>query len=78
LETDDVRIVGLGTALWLVALLACLLLRNRLSDDGRDSWVWVTLAGAFLGVVGLRYVVRRRSALRRDVAAAEAPREPLT
>ncbi|MDQ1641106.1 MAG: hypothetical protein QOJ90_457 [Actinomycetota bacterium] len=77
LETDDVRIVGLGTALWVVALVVCLLLRDRLSANGHDSWVWVALAGAFLGLVGLRYVVRRRSALRRDAAAA-APREPLT
>jgi hypothetical protein len=77
LETDDVKIVGLGTALWVVALAVCLLLRHRLDDSGRGSWVWVCLAGVFLGVVGLRYVVRRRSAIRRDAAAAKTPREPL-
>jgi uncharacterized protein DUF2530 len=75
LETDDVKIVALGTGLWVLALVACLVLRDRLADDGRQSWVWVTLAGAFLGLVGLRYVVRRRSALRRE-AAAQAPPEP--
>jgi hypothetical protein len=77
LETDDVKIVGLGTVLWGVALVACLLLRDRLGDDGHRSWIWVCLAGAFLGLVGLRYVARRRSAMRREAADPEL-REPLT
>jgi hypothetical protein len=77
LETDDVKIVALGTVVWGIALVACVLMRDRLDDSGRDSWVWVALAGTFLGLLGLRYVVRRRSALRRN-AAAQTPREPLT
>lgn len=76
LETDDVKIVAFGTALWIVALVVFLVLHDRLADDGHRSWLWVALAGSFLGLVGLRYVVRRRSALRRD-AEEQAPREPL-
>jgi Protein of unknown function (DUF2530) len=64
LESDDVRIVALGTAMWLVALLAALVLHGRLDDHGNGDWVWIALAGAFLGLVGLRYVRRRRAELR--------------
>lgn len=62
LETDDVRVVAVGTALWLLALVAALAFRGRLADDGNGDWVWVALAGLFLGLVGLRYVRRRRRA----------------
>lgn len=62
LETDDVRVVALGTGLWALALVAALLLNDRLDDDGRGSWVWVAAAGVVLGLIGLRHVVRRRAA----------------
>jgi len=64
METDDVSIVALGTLLWAVTLVACLVLHERLEDDGRDSWVWVSAAGLFLGLIGLRHVRRRRASLR--------------
>jgi hypothetical protein len=65
LETDDVRIVALGTALWLVALAVALVFHDRLSDHDNGDWVWIALAGAFLGLVGLRYVRRRKRAMDR-------------
>lgn len=64
METDDVAIVTLGTVLWALGLVAALVLRDRLEDQGRDSWVWVAAAGMFLGLVGLRQVRRRRAARR--------------
>ena len=64
METDDVAIVTLGTVLWALGLMAALVLRDRLDDQGRDSWVWVAAAGLFLGLVGLRQVRRRRAARR--------------
>lgn len=64
METDDVAIVTLGTVLWALSLVAALALRDRLDDQGRDSWVWVAAAGLFLGLVGLRQVRRRRAARR--------------
>jgi hypothetical protein len=86
LETDDVRIITIGTALWVLALLAAVALRDRLADGGNEGWTWIFAAGAFLGLIGIRYVRRRRAALRADgsrrqeAALEEAlpPKEPLT
>jgi hypothetical protein len=60
METDDVRVVALGTVLWVIALIATLVFHDRLADQGNDDWVWIALAGVFLGFVGLRHVRRRR------------------
>ena len=61
MESDDVAVVTLGTVLWAVALVAALLLRDRLDERGNERWVWVAAAGIFLGLVGLRLVRRRRA-----------------
>jgi hypothetical protein len=63
METDDVRIVALGTVVWMVALLATLVFHDRLAQHHNGDWVWVALAGVFLGFLGLRYVRRRQRAL---------------
>src|SRR3954469_24993978 len=70
LETDDVRIVALGTALWTLALAAALVFHDRLAEHGNGDWVWTSLAGSFLGLLGLRYVRRRRLATARDTRDA--------
>ncbi len=72
METDDVAIVTVGTVLWAFALVAALLLRDRLDAQGRDGWAWVAAAGVFLGMVGIRKVRRRRAARR----AADAVSRP--
>ncbi len=61
LETDDVAIVTFGAVLWVVALVLTLVLNQELAEQDRDSWVWVAAAGSFLGLVGVRYVRRRRA-----------------
>lgn len=61
IETHDLTVVTLGTVLWAAGLLAALVLRDRLGDDGRADWVWILAAGVFLGLVGIRHVRRRRS-----------------
>ena len=68
LEADDVTIVTIGTVLWALALVASLAFRNRLADGGNESWMWIFLAGTFLGLVGIRYVRRRRAAIRRAMS----------
>jgi hypothetical protein len=64
MESDDVLVVTVGTALWAVGLVATLVLHDRLSEHGNDDWVWIMAAGLFLGLVGIRHVRRRRAALR--------------
>jgi hypothetical protein len=64
METDDVAVVTVGTVLWGVVLVLTVLLRDRLADDGRDSWTAIAAAGLFLGLLGVRYVRRRRAAIR--------------
>jgi hypothetical protein len=77
METDDVRIVALGTVLWLIALVATLVFHDRLADHGNDGWVWIALAGVFLGIIGLRHVRRRRPTPdARPPAAPPAPPPP--
>ncbi len=61
METDDVAIVTAGTVLWALSVVAALVLRDRLDDQGRGGWVWVAAAGVFLGLVGIRQVRRRRA-----------------
>ena len=68
LETSDVKVVAIGTALWAIALALTLILHDRLADEGNDDWVWIAAAGTFLGVIGLWHVRRRAARLRTDRA----------
>lgn len=61
-DVDGVGAVLYGTIAWAVALVACLLLRDRLAADGRAWWTWVCVAGTLLGLLGLWFVRRRRDA----------------
>jgi hypothetical protein len=65
LETDDVRLVAVGALMWLVALVV--LGVARLSGAGVHTW-WLEMCayGAVLGVLGVAYCRRRRSAIARD------------
>lgn len=62
LETDDVKIVAAGTAVWAIAFVVVLVLRLT-GADIRDWWLEMCGSGAVLGLVGVRYCVRRRNAL---------------
>jgi hypothetical protein len=65
LETDDVLIVAVGSALWAVAFVVVLVVRLA-GGDVHDWWLEMCAAGALLGLVGVRYCVRRRNALSPD------------
>lgn len=71
METDDVRIVAVGTALWALALVV--LAGLRLAGAGVHDW-WLAMCGCGvgLGLLGVRYCQRRRVALARTLAP-EAP-----
>ena len=64
LDVDGVRAVSIGTALWAVALVACLVFTDRLRDDGHLWWTATCACGVALGLAGLAYVLRRRRAYR--------------
>jgi hypothetical protein len=61
LDVDGVAAIGIGTALWLVALIASLLLRDRLAASGDSWWIGVCLAGFLLGIPGLVFLRWRRA-----------------
>ena len=63
LETNDVAIVAGGTALWALALVVLLVLKAA-GTDVHDWWWQMCLAGALLGLLGVRYCARRRDRLR--------------
>jgi hypothetical protein len=74
LETDDVRIVAAGAALWAVALVV--LGVSRLAGaDVRGWWLGMCAYGAGLGLLGVRYCQRRRDAIARDRAASPSVAE---
>jgi MFS family permease len=56
------RIVAVGTALWFVAFVALLPFYGRLGDHHHRSWLWTSLAGWVLGLLGLAIMLRHRRA----------------
>jgi len=69
LDVDGIRTVEVGTGAFVVAFVALLPFYGRLEDDGRGWVLWMCLAGAGLGLIGLEYC-RRRRRLRRQLEAA--------
>ncbi len=60
--TDDRRAVLVGTALWVLALLACLVARDALAAAGHGWWTGVCVAGVVIGAAGLGLLQRRHVA----------------
>lgn len=65
LAVDGVRTAVAGTALWAVALLVTVVLRDDLRDAGRSWWIATAATGAVLGLVGTAILARRRATYRR-------------
>jgi len=70
LDVDGVGAVAVGTVLWTIGAVLCLVFRAQLDEAGNGWWLWVCVSGALLGLPGLWYVRRRRDAYRRAAAAA--------
>ena len=68
LETDDVKVVVVITAAWVLALLVLVVLRLTGSEI-RDWWMGMCGYGIALGLFGVRYCRRRHAAIERDKAA---------
>lgn len=67
LETDDVTVVAIGTALWAGGLLVLLVLKAT-GAEVRDWWLVMCGYGLALGIYGVHYCRRRHAALERDRA----------
>jgi uncharacterized membrane protein len=74
LETHDVRVVALGTGAWAVGLVVLVVLRATGAAAVQDWWIVMCVAGIVLGLIGVRYVQRRRAAIARDAALGRPPR----
>jgi hypothetical protein len=59
LHVDTVRVVLVGTACWLVALVLTLVVPG-LHSGTRSWWPWAAVAGTVLGGLGVLYVRRGR------------------
>ncbi|MFF5361048.1 DUF2530 domain-containing protein [Streptomyces scabiei] len=60
-------IIG-GTILWLVLFVVQLPFYGWYEDHGHTWWIWTCLAGGGLGFIGIYYVRRRDTAIKRDAA----------
>ena len=65
LDVDGVRTLEVGTGLWLLGFLAMLPFYGRLAETDNVWWLWTCLAGFGLGLFGLEFCRRRRSARER-------------
>jgi hypothetical protein len=78
LEANDQQGAGVLTAVWAVALVIVLILRDRL-PAGERWWIWTCVAGVSMGLFGLWYVPRfkraRARAAARRATAQSAPRD---
>lgn len=75
LETDDVRVVATGAALWAIALVVLVVLRIAGVGDVQTWWIGMCAYGIALGLFGVRYCRRRRAAIERDAARGIPQRE---
>lgn len=66
LETDDTKVVVVGTALWAAALVVLLVLRLTDLAEVRDWWLAMCGYGIALGLFGVLYLRRRADAARRS------------
>ncbi len=75
LEANDQLVTAVLTAVWAVALVVLLVLRDQISPSER-WWIWTCVAGVVMGLFALWYVPRMkrgraRSAARRAQAQAQ-------
>jgi len=75
LEGNDQLIAAIGTAVWAVALIVLVSLRNHLPPS-HHWWIWTCLTGVGLGLFGVLYIPRlkksrARAADRRSAGTAD-------
>ena len=68
LETNDVKVVAVGTAAWALGLLVLLVLAATDTVDVAGWWLGMCCYGIVFGLLGVRYCQRRHVAIERDRA----------
>lgn len=73
MEVNDVLIVTVGTVLFAIAFVVMLPFHTSLEHAGHGRWVWIALAGALVGMIGIVYCRRRAAQIkaRKDAGAGE-------
>jgi len=64
LDVDGVTAVSIGCIAFALGFIGCVIFRDQLAANGQQWWMWVCIVGFVLGLGGLAFVVRRRSAYR--------------
>jgi ABC-type nickel/cobalt efflux system permease component RcnA len=73
LDVSGIASVLTGVIAWAVAFVVLLVFfRDDLERADKEWWLWVTVAGFGLGLIGLYYCKRRWAAIKRDQEAAAA------
>jgi ABC-type nickel/cobalt efflux system permease component RcnA len=64
LDLSGIPTVIVGIIAWAVAFVVLLIFRDELKEHGLEWWLWVTVAGFGLGLIGLWYCRRRWNAIK--------------
>lgn len=59
-QMNSGRIVIAGTSLWFIAFVVLLPFYGWLGQHGHRIWLWTSLAGWLLGIVGWLIITRHR------------------
>lgn len=59
-DVDARKVVLVGLALWLLALVLSLVFLGWLDDHGHRRWLWISLDGFVLGLIGLTLMAKHR------------------
>ena len=59
LEVNGITAVTLGTIFWAISLVVLVLLQDWLRQNDRLHWIWISVSGIVLGLLGYRYTTNR-------------------
>lgn len=60
IDADGLVVVAIGTALFAVASVLCLIMSDWLARTGHQEWTAISISGFGLGLIGLLYCWNRR------------------
>ena len=63
LEVNGITAVTVGTLAWTITLIVLLFSRSWLIETNRTHWIWISVSGIILGLLGYRYSTRRAKRL---------------